>query len=342
MEKVAVAILNWNGHELLKKFLPSVVEYSNINNVSIYVIDNGSTDGSITFLKSYYPNVKIVLLAQNYGFAGGYNKGLEKIKAEYYVLLNSDIEVTKGWLEPMLEALENNKNIAACQPKLKSYFNRDEFEYAGAAGGFIDKYGFAFCRGRLFNVYEKDTEQYNTKSDIFWATGACLFIRSEIYFNVGGLDNDFFAHMEEIDLCWRILSRGYKIVYEPKSEVFHLGGATLSKTNPHKTFLNFRNNLFLLYKNLPENKLFNVLFIRFLLDGVAAFKFLLSFEFRNFWAVFVAHIQFYLSINKLKHKRKNNLAQTNTILHSTIYNKSIVADFFLHKIKYFSDLHFNP
>ena len=342
MEKVAVAILNWNGHELLKKFLPSVVEYSDINNVSIYVIDNGSTDGSITFLRAYYPTVKIVLLAQNYGFAGGYNKGLEKIKAEYYVLLNSDVEVTKGWLEPMLEVLENNKNIAVCQPKLKSYVNRDEFEYAGAAGGFIDKFGFAFCRGRLFNVFEKDVAQYNTKSDIFWATGACLFIRSEIYFNAGGLDNDFFAHMEEIDLCWRILSRGYKIVYEPKSEVFHLGGATLSKTNPHKTFLNFRNNLFLLYKNLPKHNFYQTIFARLILDGIAAIKFLLSFEFRNFWAVFTAHLQFYLSISKLKSKRENNLLLTTTILHTTMYNKSIVADFFYRKKKYFSDLHFNP
>lgn len=342
MEKIAVAILNWNGKELLKKFLPSVVEFSQIPDVSVYVIDNGSTDGSVSFIKSFFPSVKTVQLDNNYGFAEGYNKGFENIKAKYYVLLNSDIEVTKNWIEPMLTLLESDNNIAACQPKLKSFLNRDEFEYAGAAGGFIDKFGFAFCRGRLFNVYEKDKGQYNNQSEIFWATGACLFIRSEIYFSSGGLDKNFFAHMEEIDLCWRILSRGYKIYYTPESEVFHLGGATLSKTNPHKTFLNFRNNLYLLYKNLPKHNFYQTIFARLIFDGVASFKFLLSFEFRNFWAVFTAHIQFYFSIRKLKSKRKENLLLTKTIKHSTIYNNSIVVDFFLHKKKYFSDLHFKP
>ncbi len=342
MEKVAIAILNWNGQELLQKYLPSVIKYSKLPEVSIYVIDNGSTDNSISFIEANFPTVKIVSLNNNYGFAGGYNKGLEQINAKYFILLNSDVEVTENWLEPMITLLDNNNNIAACQPKIKSYLNRDEFEYAGAGGGFIDKYGFAFCRGRLFNVYEKDNGQYNDQTDIFWAAGACLFIRSETYFKAGGLDDDFFAHMEEIDLCWRVLSMGNRIVYEPNSEVFHLGGATLSKTNPHKLFLNFRNNLFLLYKNLPQNRLYKILFVRMLFDGVAAFKFLFSFEFRNFWIVFVAHIQFYLSIKKLNPKRKINKMHAVTFSHSTIYNKSIVADFFLRKKKYFSDLHFNP
>lgn len=342
MDKLAVVILNWNGRELLDKYLPSVIKYSNIPEVSVYVIDNGSKDDSIDILNNKFPEVNIIKLEQNFGFAGGYNKGLEQISAKYFVLLNSDVEVTDGWITPIISLLDSNDDIAACQPKLKSFLNKDEFEYAGAAGGYIDKYGFAFCRGRLFNVFEKDNGQYNSSSNIFWATGACLFIRSELYHKVGGLDFDFFAHMEEIDLCWRLNSRGYKIVYEPKSEVFHLGGATLSKTNPHKTFLNFRNNLFLLYKNLPAEKVFNVIFIRMVLDGVAAIKFLFSLEFRNFWAVFRAHINFYISINKFKQKRIQNLKEMKIKEHSTIYNGSIVMDFFFRKKKYFSDLHFNP
>ena len=342
MDKLAVVILNWNGRELLEEYLPSVIKYSILPEVSVYVVDNGSKDDSIDFLKKNFADVKIIKLDKNYGFAGGYNKGLEQIKAKYYVLLNSDVEVTDDWINPIISMLDSNDNIAACQPKIKSYINRKEFEYAGAAGGFIDKYGFAFCRGRLFNVFEVDNGQYNNSSEIFWATGACLFIRSELYHNVGGLDYDFFAHMEEIDLCWRLQSRGYKVIYEPKSEVFHLGGGTLNKTNPHKTFLNFRNNLYLLYKNLPGDILFKRIFTRMVLDGIAAIKFLLSFEFGNFWAVFRAHINFYISIQKFKSKRNVNLKEMKIDKHSTIYNGSIVRDFFFRKKKYFSDLSFKP
>jgi len=342
VDKVAIAILNWNGSELLEEFLPSVVKYSQLSGISIYVIDNGSNDDSVIFLQTNFPSVKLILLDKNYGFAEGYNRGLEQIKAKYFILLNSDVEVTEGWIQPMISLLDANENIAVCQPKIKSYINRNKFEYAGAAGGFIDKYGFAFCRGRLFNIYETDNGQYNTVSDIFWATGACLFIRSELYRYTGGLDNDFFAHMEEIDLCWRLLSRGYRIVYEPASEVFHLGGGTLNKINPHKTFLNFRNNLFLLYKNLPDDKLDKLLLARLVIDGIAAFKFVFSLEFLNFWAVIKAHYQFNVSIKKFRKKRLNNLKEMKIKEHLTMYNKSIVIDFFVHKKKYFNELPFKP
>lgn len=342
MDKVAIAILNWNGNELLEKYLPSVVSNSSGEGVSVYVIDNGSTDNSIHLLQTKFPAVKVISLDKNYGFADGYNKGLKQIDAQYFVLLNSDVEVTPGWINPLLQILENNNEIVACQPKIRSFLQKDQFEYAGAAGGYLDKFGFPFCKGRLFNIYEKDNGQYDKSAEIFWASGACLFIRSEQYFEIGGLDAEFFAHMEEIDLCWRILSRGYKIVYVPDSIVYHLGGATLSKTNPHKTFLNFRNNLYLLYKNLPEGRAFSLIFQRMLLDGVAALKFLLSFEFNNFYAVFRSHVQFYITLNKFKNKRKENLEKMVIVEHSTMYKHSIVADFFLRKKKYFSDLPFNP
>ncbi len=342
MDKVAVAILNWNGRELLEKYLPSVVTHSKGPGIAVYVIDNGSTDNSVEFIKSSFPGAKLVILDKNYGFADGYNKGLKHIEAEYFVLLNSDVEVTEGWIEPLISVLDSRSEVVACQPKIRAYTQKDQFEYAGAAGGYIDKFGFPFCRGRLFNVYETDKGQYNSESEIFWATGACLFIRSKEYSDAGGLDADFFAHMEEIDLCWRLLSRGHKIVYVPSSVVYHLGGATLSKTNPHKTFLNFRNNLYLLYKNIPEGQAFSRVFIRMLLDGVAALKFLISFEFSNFYAVFRSHIQFYLTLHKFKGKRKENLVKMKVAEYSTMYKNSIVADFFLRKKKYFSELPFNP
>jgi len=341
MTKVAIVILNWNGKELLRQFLPFVIKYSTEPQTEIFIIDNGSTDDSVNFVKNNFSSIKTIELDKNYGFAEGYNKGLKEINAKYFVLLNSDVEVTENWLKPIINLLDLNDNIAACQPKILSYNNKNEFEYAGAAGGYIDKYGFTFCRGRLFNIFETDNSQYNIESEIFWATGACLFIRSDVYFNCGGLDSDFFAHMEEIDLCWRILSRGYKIYYQPNAIVYHLGGATLNKTNPRKTFLNFRNNLYLLYKNLPKHNFYKIFFLRLLLDGIAAFKFLISFEFKNFWAVFIAHIQFYVTVNNFKNKRKDNLNNTKIKIHSTMYNKSIVVDFFIRKKKYFSDLIFN-
>lgn len=342
MDKAAVAILNWNGRELLEAYLPSVVTNSQVNGVTVYVIDNGSTDDSVAFINSRFPSVKVIKLERNYGFAGGYNKGLKQIDAEYFVLLNSDVEVTDGWIDPLINTLDSSPDIGACQPKLKSFLHRDHFEYAGAAGGYIDKYGFPFCRGRFFNVFEKDCKQYEKTEDIFWASGACLFIRSKIYFETGGLDADFFAHMEEIDLCWRMHSRGYRVVYQPLSTVYHLGGATLNKTNPHKTYLNFRNNLYLLFKNTPKGKLRRLLFVRMILDGIAAIKFLFGFDFRNFYAVLHAHLQFYLTIYKFKNRRRDNLKAMSVFKHSTIYKKSIVADFFLRNKKYFSELNFKP
>lgn len=342
MSKVAVAILNWNGKELLEEFLPSVVKYSLSDNNDVYVIDNGSTDDSVIFTRSNFPQVKLVVLDKNYGFAEGYNIGLKQIRADYYVLLNSDVEVTPGWITPVTRYLDSNPGTAACQPKILSYHNKKMFEYAGAAGGFIDKFGFPFCQGRLFNVFETDTGQYDEILHIFWASGACMFIRSDLYKSCGGLDSSFFAHMEEIDLCWRLQSRGYNIAYIPQSSVFHVGGATLSKANPHKTFLNFRNSLYLLYKNLPKNKIVSVLFIRMILDGIAAVKFLFGLEFSNFYAVVKAHFTFWFTFRRFAGKRRENIELMKQSRHATIYNKSIVYAFFIKKIKYFKNLGYRP
>jgi GT2 family glycosyltransferase len=340
MIKIAIAILNWNGKELLEKFLPSVLKHSKLNDSQIFIIDNCSSDDSISFIENNYPQIKIIPLDNNYGFAEGYNRGLSRIDAKYFILLNSDVEVTENWLD-IVEIMDEDVNIAACQPKIKSYYQKEYFEYAGAAGGYIDKFGYSFCRGRIFNVYEIDNDQYNSITDIFWATGACLFIRADLYNSVGGLDKNFFAHMEEIDLCWRLKNRGYKIKYYPFSTVFHLGGGTLNKTNPQKTFLNFRNNLFLLYKNLPPHYLFYTLFIRMLLDAVAGFKFLFGFEYYNFFAVIKAHFSFYFNFLKLRKSRYQNIKYNVVYQHPEIYKRSIVFDFFFKKIKTFSKLNFN-
>ena len=340
MDKIAVVILTWNGEELLKEFLPKVVEYSNLPNTTIYVADNASTDNSVNYIKNNFQNVKLVINNENYGFAEGYNKALKHINAEYYAIINSDIEVTQGWLNGLLNAIEQDENIAAVQPKILSYKNKEYFEYAGAAGGMIDRFGFTFCRGRLFNVFEKDENQYNNQSDIFWASGACIFINAKLFHKVKGFDADFFAHMEEIDLCWRLKNRGYRILYTPESTIYHVGGATLEESNPFKTYLNFRNNLFLLYKNLPTNKIKRVFVTRLLLDGVAGMKFILSFEIKNFIAVLKAHYYFYTNISKFKYKRHENITHNTKYNHAEIYNGSIVYDFFIKGIKKFSDLSF--
>ncbi len=340
MCKTAVVILNWNGLELLKTFLPSVVKYSSTPDTDIYVADNHSDDESVNFIKENFPSIKIIKLDKNYGFAGGYNKALKKIKAKYFVLLNSDVEVSKNWLQPLVNLMETNPSVAACMPKILSYIKKDEFEYAGAAGGFIDKYGFIFCRGRIFNFNEKDNGQYNTQTPVFWATGACFMIRAEIFLKYGGLDEDFFAHMEEIDLCWRIKNRGMQIYYCPDSTVYHLGGGTLNKTNPKKTYLNFRNNLFMLYKNLPKNNVIKLLLIRMILDGLAGINFLTHFEFKNFISVIKAHFSFYANLSKFKPKRKENLKHNTNYSHPEIYKKSIVKMFFLKNIKTFNKLKF--
>lgn len=271
--KVAIVILNWNGRQMMEQYLPSVVRYS--ADAEIIVADNSSTDDSIAWLASNYPQISIIRLEDNYGFAGGYNRALAQVDSEYYLLLNSDVEVTEGWLSPLMAAMEQYKEVVACQPKLLSYVEKDKFEYAGGAGGHLDRYGYPFCRGRIFDSMEQDKGQYNEPEEIFWATGACLLIRSAAFWKVGGFDERFFAHNEEIDLCWRLQQAGGRIFCFPESHVYHLGGGTLSASNPRKTFLNFRNNLTMLWKNLPQRELRKVMRIRFFLDHIAALKTLL-------------------------------------------------------------------
>lgn len=292
MKKVSVVILNWNGVEMLQRFLPEVVAYSQGEGVEVCVADNGSTDDSVAWVQQACPDVRLVILDRNYGFADGYNRALRQVEAEYVVLLNSDVEVTPGWLEPLTAYMDAHPEVAACQPKIRSERHKECFEYAGAAGGYLDKYGYPFCRGRIFEVVEKDEGQYDTVRPVFWATGAALFIRLKDYQEAGGLDGRFFAHMEEIDLCWRLRSRGRGLVCIPQSVVYHVGAATLKKENPRKTFLNFRNNLLMLYKNLPEKELKQVMTVRGILDRVAAFVFLLKGDGKNAKAVMQARKEF--------------------------------------------------
>ena len=309
MKKVSVVILNWNGVGMLQKFLPKVIEYSVNQGVEICVADNASTDESVSYLQTNFPNVRLIVLDKNYGFAEGYNRALEQVEAEYVVLLNSDVEVTPHWLEPLVEYMDTHPEVAACQPKIRSERNKGYFEYAGAAGGYLDKYGYPFCRGRIFDVVEKDEGQYDTVSSVFWATGAALFIRLKDYWEAGGLDGRFFAHMEEIDLCWRLRSRGRGIVCIPQSVVYHVGAATLKKENPRKTFLNFRNNLLMLYKNLPEKELKKMMFVRGLLDWVATFVFLLKGDGKNARAVWKARKEFKHICPDFASSRTENLAK---------------------------------
>jgi len=326
-------ILNWNGRKFLKKFLPSVIK-CNQGDCEIIIADNASTDSSIEFLQETYPQIRIIQNLINGGFAKGYNDALKQIDAEYYVLLNSDIEVTSNWINPIIELMDNDHTIAACQPKLRSYDNPEMFEYAGAAGGFIDKYAYPFCRGRLFQTVEKDTGQYDLISEIFWATGACMFVRANLYHKFGGLDEDFFAHMEEIDFCWRLKNAGYKIMYCPQSIVYHVGGGTLPKISSHKTYLNMRNNITMLFKNLPKKELFKVFIARLFLDGIAAIKFLMDSGFQDFIAVLRAHFSFYahFKINMKKRKKIKHIGV------SSVYNGNIVVDYFLKKKRYFFEL----
>jgi GT2 family glycosyltransferase len=332
MPKVAVVILNWNGRNFLEKFLPSVI--SNSPGADIIVADNASTDDSIHFVQSQFPSVKIIKNSSNGGFSKGYNESLKQVDNQYYVLLNSDVEVTQGWLDPMLALLESDLTIAACQPKLLAYDDKSSFEYAGAAGGYIDKYGYPFCRGRICDSIEKDNGQYNNGCDIFWASGACLFIRADKYHEAGGLDEDFFAHMEEIDLCWRLKNLGYSIKYVPGSTVYHVGGGTLSKINPRKTFLNFRNNLYLITKNHPRKLLYWKLFTRLLLDGVAGIKFLLDKEPEHLKAVWNAHGEFRKNFRKMYNKRAANIPSHTP----EVYDGSVVFEYFVKKKKTFSML----
>ena len=323
MNKTAVVILNWNGAKLLQQFLPSVIEFS--GDATIYVADNASTDTSIAVLKNEFPSVKIIENTGNYGFAKGYNEALKCVEEPYYALVNSDIEVSENWLQPIEAIFDNEPNSAIIQPKLLDYKKKTHFEYAGAAGGFIDKYGFPFCRGRIFDTLEEDLGQYDTETEIFWATGACFFIRKEVFRSLQGFDGDFFAHQEEIDLCWRANNVGHTIKYCPTSVVYHVGGATLNEANPMKTFLNFRNSLLMLTKNLPKEKLVPIIFIRLCLDGLAGIQFLFKGKVTHTFAILKAHFYFYHLIGRNLKKRTNNQKT------DYFYTKSIVWNYFVQK-----------
>ncbi len=325
--KIAVVILNWNGTKLLEQFLPSVVRYS--PEADIYVADNASTDDSVAFVKANFPTVKIVENKSNFGFAQGYNEALQHIDAEIYALVNSDIEVTENWLKPIIETFESEPKTAIIQPKLLDFKRKEYFEYAGAAGGFLDKYGYPYCRGRVFETLEKDNGQYDDNREIFWASGACFFIRSSVYKELKGFDADFFAHQEEIDLCWCAFNKGHQIKYNAQSVVYHVGGATLQQGNPKKTFLNFRNSLLMLLKNLPKNQLIPVIFIRLLLDGVAGVQFLFQGKFKHLLAILKAHFSFYSLV--VVHYKKRNQFQSQKYFKI----KSIVFQYFVNGGKVF-------
>ena len=336
MKKVAVVILNYNGKKFLEEFLPMVIANTDPDLAEIVVADNASTDGSLAFMKEHFPDIRLIVNESNGGFATGYNLALRQIEAQYYVLLNSDIEVAPHWIEPVIDLMDSDPQIAACQPKILSFYDRDKFEYAGASGGFIDRYGYPFCRGRVFQHIETDQGQYDDVCEVFWATGACMFVRADLYLNHGGLDDSFFAHMEEIDFCWRMKNLGYKIFCCPQSKVYHIGGGTLPKSSARKTYLNFRNNLSLLFKNLPDGNVFWTLAYRILLDWVAAVKFLFGGGLADCWAVARAHFAFYKRLPALRKARR-------AIPHrqvGQVYKRNIVFDNFLRGKKRYSDL--NP
>mgnify|MGYP000689539948 CR=1 FL=1 len=329
--RIAIVILNWNGEVLLERYLPSVVQYS--FGADIFVIDNASTDGSVDFVKKHHPTVKIVQNSENGGFTKGYNDGLKSIDADIYCLLNSDVEVTEGWLDPISELFDKNPQVAIVQPKILDLMRKGYFEYAGAGGGFIDQLGYPFCRGRIFQELEKDNGQYDDTREIFWATGACMFIRKEVYGQLEGFDESYFAHQEEVDLCWRAKNEGYKVFYVGTSKVYHLGGSTLSNMNPKKTYLNFRNSLFSITKNLPRRKALTIIAIRLLLDGVAAIRFILQLKFNHCFAILRAHLSFYRQFGQMYRKRE----KANFILKYYI-TKSIVWSHFVHHVKKFNVL----
>lgn len=331
--RTAVVILNWNGRKMLERFLPSVVANTNGDD-AVIIADNGSTDDSIAFLQQAYPQLRIIQMDKNYGFAEGYNKALAQVDADYFVLLNDDVEVTPNWIDPVLNLMESDASIAIAQPKLLMYDNRDLFEYAGGAGGFIDQYGYPFCRGRLFNTLETDHGQYDDVCDIFWASGAAMFVKSSVWKELGGLDGDFFAHMEEIDFCWRAKNQGYRAVYCPQSTVYHVGGGTLPKSSPMKTYLNFRNNLALLSKNLPENRKNKVLLQRKILDFVAAIKFIVSGNFKEGLIVAKAHRDFRNWKEDIRKKRDS----LNPHEVSCVYSRLILTEYYIKKMKHFSQL----
>ena len=328
--KIAVVILNWNGKELLERFLPSVVKYSEA--AKLYIADNASTDASIPFIKAHYPEIEIIQNSQNGGYAQGYNDALKYVNEEIYCLLNSDIEVTEGWLDPIIHEFKSNKDTAIIQPKILDYKNKTHFEYAGAAGGFIDQYAYPYCRGRIFNTVEEDHGQFDDLSSIFWASGACFFIRKSVFNALNGFDTAFFAHMEEIDLCWRAYNADYQAIYISNSVVYHVGGATLKNTNPKKTYLNFRNSLFTLTKN-ASGHLFKLVFFRLLLDGIAGLKFLSELKISHTIAIVKAHFSFYFHLPQLLKQRRATPKKKN-YFHKT----SIVWAYFVSKNRTFSSL----
>jgi GT2 family glycosyltransferase len=333
--EIAVAILNWNGKQLLERFLPSVVKYS--PEATVYIIDNASTDASKSYVEENWPSIKWIQNSGNGGYAKGYNDGLVHINEAFAVLLNSDVEVSEAWLQPLLKAMQTNPKLAALQPKIKDLKNKELFEYAGAAGGFIDHLGYPFCRGRIFYELEKDEGQYDTYREVFWATGACLVVRNDAFKEAGGLNELLFAHMEEIDLCWRLKNKGFEIGCAPDSVVYHLGGGTLDKLNTRKTFLNFRNNLVILFLNLPPLEAFTTIFMRLVLDGAAALKFLLDRQPKHFIAVFKAHFAFYGLFPKLvRQKPRSGLKPLKKL--SGVYKEGLVEAFFLKKQKTFTSL----
>ncbi|MDZ7606047.1 MAG: glycosyltransferase family 2 protein [Cyclobacteriaceae bacterium] len=336
MATVSVVILNFNGKHFLEKFLPGVIQFSPGH--EIVVADNHSSDGSITYLKTAFPQVRIIQFQENLGFCQGYNKALQQIESDYFVILNSDIEVTDQWLDPILGLLESDPKIAAVQPKLLDYHRRDKFEYAGGAGGFMDKFGYPFCRGRLFNSIEMDYGQYDDTREVFWATGACLIIRAELFRKYHGFDADFFAHMEEIDLCWRMKQDGYKVMYCGRSVVYHVGGGTLPSSNPRKTYLNFRNSLLVLIKNLPVSELLVKVPFRWLIDWVAISKFLLDGKWRDAWMILKAH--WYTATHFVHFIRKRSAGLISFKKHTGVYNGFLLFQYYLMGVRKFTNLRF--
>lgn len=338
MTKIAIVILNWNGRHYLQQFLPSVCMHSDLPDTEIYVADNGSADDSVDYIRKSFPRVKLIELDHNYGFAMGYYKALRQISSTYFILLNSDVEVTAGWILPLSNTMDGNPSIGACMPKIKDYNRRQLFEYAGACGGYIDRLGYPFCRGRILNVLEEDNGQYDSHREIFWASGACMFVRSSAYYKAGELDGNFFAHMEEIDLCWRMKRVGYVVAAVPAATVYHVGGGTLPNNTPHKLYLNYRNNLFLLFKNLPVYQLIPVVLIRMVLDGMSAIAYLFNGSVRSFFAVFRAHLAFHRRIPVLIGQRRQLKGTIRTGKIKEILPGSIVMNFFIKRRRYFSQL----
>ena len=338
MKKISVVILNWNGAKLLKQFLPTVLMHTQTEDCEVVVADNGSSDNSVEVMKQLFPHVRLVLLDKNYGFAEGYNRALQQIDSKYIVLLNSDVETSPNWVTPLVEYLEKNRDAAAVQPKILSYANKSMFEYAGAAGGFIDRYGYPFCRGRILHELEEDKGQYDKPIEIFWATGACLCMCWVDYIEAGGLDGDFFAHMEEIDLCWRLLARGKKNVCLPQSKVYHVGGASLDSESPRKVHLNFRNNLLMIYKNASLMQLIEIMSVRFVLDAAAASHFMVKGKWKHARAVGSAYLDFIKMTPAFKEKRKINREKTVQKNISQLYKGSMLFDFYFRRKRKFSEI----